>query len=48
MNDFLQIKEAIYKLLQLEETEWLDLETKLIQKNYSKNDFLTRQGQVEN
>jgi len=48
MNDFLQMKQAIYKLHPLKEEEWLDFSKKLAIKKLKKGDFLIRQGQIEN
>lgn len=48
MDDFHQIKQAIYKFLPLEEIEWKDISGKFVVKKIQKGDFLIRQGQVEN
>jgi CRP-like cAMP-binding protein len=48
MIDFLQMKQAVYKLHPLKEDEWLDFSKKLAIKKLQKGDFLIRQGQVEN
>ena len=47
-NDFLKIKQAIDRFQHLEETEWEEFSEKLELKKIKKDDFLIREGQVEN
>ena len=48
MNDFIQIKQAIFQLFPLNESEWGAFAGKLLLKTFKKGEYLIRQGQVEN
>jgi CRP-like cAMP-binding protein len=48
MNDFIQIKQAIFQLFPLSEPEWGAFAGKLLLKTFKKGEYLIREGQVEN
>lgn len=48
MDNLSKIKQTLYQLHPLKETEWNDFSDKLILKSFHKGDFLIREGQVEN
>ena len=47
MSDFKKIKQALFQLTPIPEREWNEFADNLVFKNFSKGDYLIREGQVE-